>query len=166
MFYLVWCNFHLKSMFWGENMILFLYYHLLCSFMSAYVISHISETAISTKSLPCLSNKFSTTFSVSNHVLSISIRKSPERAFQQYIILSKLTPGLKFMPKWKKVPYNLTLPLFPFSSYTLFHKKFEVFLYKTPYPLPDGIISFIKFFWLIKIPDAIKISPLIYPSRL
>ena len=112
-FYLVWCNFHLKTMFWGENMILYLYYHLLCNFMSTDVLCHNLEPTISTKSSPCLSEKFSIAFLVSNHVINIFSRKRSERVFQWYITLSKLTPGLKFMPKWIKLPYTLNQPLFP-----------------------------------------------------
>ena len=127
-------------------MILFLYYHSLCNFMSAYVISHISEVVISTKSSPCLSEKFSIAFSVSNHVPSMCSRKSPERVFQQYIALSKLTSGLKSMPKWsKKSPIPLNSP-FSHLSQNFMLLKFNIFFYKIPFSPSDGKITLFKSF--------------------
>ena len=92
------------------------------------------------------------------------IRKSPERAFQRYISLSKLTSELKFMLKWSKSPYILIYPLFPIFPFKLYIIKVLYFFNKIlpPLPFPKYIVTWLKSHYKYKC-DYAKSLPLHSP---
>ena len=81
----------------GRSKISFVWFD--ASFDMILCLSATIQKLLSPQSDVSAFREFFAVCSAPNHLQRRSIRKSPERAFQRYTTLSKLTSGLKFIPK-------------------------------------------------------------------
>ena len=133
-------------MFWGENIIFFLYYHSLCNFISSCIISRNLEAAISTKSSYCFQRGFP------QHVQCQIIFQADPSQRAQKELSNSILHSQNWLLDWNlclsevKIPISSYTPYFPFFPLN-FMFKVLYFPYKIPFSslrLQNRIIKLFK----------------------